>query len=74
MSPEEIQELLRKAGVSEDQWKYYTASSEELPGLFGFSGSQGSENFLAVLGDLTPQKFLKHTELLTNMVSNKQLI
>tara|TARA_R110001583_G_scaffold76295_1_gene208982 strand:- start:3908 stop:4543 length:636 start_codon:yes stop_codon:yes gene_type:complete len=51
MSPEEIQELLRKAGVSEDQWKYYTASSEELPGLFGFSGSQG-KRFAELFGGL----------------------
>mgnify|MGYP003147240303 CR=1 FL=1 len=40
MSPEEIQELLRKAGVGENQWKYYTASAEELPGLFGFNEAQ----------------------------------
>jgi hypothetical protein len=58
MSPEEIQELLRKAGVSEDQWKYYTASSEELPGLFGFSESQGKKfgELFGGLGQFDPTK------------------
>ena len=51
MSSEEIQELLRKAGVGEDQWKYYTATEEELPGLFGFSPFQ-TERFGQLFGGL----------------------
>jgi len=58
MTDEEIQELLRKAGVGEDQWKYYTASAEELPGLFGFSGSQGKKfgELFGGLGQFDPTK------------------
>jgi len=51
MSTEEIQELLRKAGVSEDQWKYYTSTAEQLPGLFGFSPFQ-TERFQQQFGGL----------------------
>jgi hypothetical protein len=58
MTDAEIQELLRKAGVGEDQWKYYTASAEELPGLFGFSGSQGKRfgELFGGLGQFDPTK------------------
>ena len=58
MSPEEIQELLRKAGIGEDQWKYYTSTAEELPGLFGFSGSQGKRfgELFGGLGQFDPTK------------------
>ena len=58
MTDEEIQELLRKAGVGEDQWKYYTASKEELPGLFGFNQAQGSKfgELFGGLGQFDPTK------------------
>jgi len=58
MTDEEIQELLRKAGVGEDQWKYYTASSEELPGLFGFSEYQGKKfgELFGGFGQFDPNK------------------
>ena len=61
MSTEEIQELLRKAGVSEDQWKYYTSTAEQLPGLFGFSPFQ-TERFqqqFGGLGQFDPTKTLE---------------
>ena len=51
MSSEEIQELLRKAGVGEDQWKYFTAGEKELPGLFGFTPFQ-TERFGQLFGGL----------------------
>ena len=51
MNPEQLQELLRKAGIGEDQWKYYTATEEELPGLFGFSPFQ-TERFGQLFGGL----------------------
>jgi len=49
MTDQEIQELLRKAGVGENQWKYYTASAEDLPGLFGFNEAQ-SKRFSELFG------------------------
>jgi len=48
MNPDEYEELLRKMGIGEDQFKYFTTGKEELPGLFGFTGDQSkrfSEQF-----------------------------
>ena len=58
MTDEEIQELLRKAGIGEDQLKYYTASSGELPGLFGFNQAQSSKfgELFGGLGQFDPSK------------------
>ena len=40
MNEEEIRELLNRAGVGENQQKYYTTDKDKIPGLFGFNEFQ----------------------------------
>lgn len=51
MDPEQYKELLRKMGIGEDQFKYFTTEKEDLPGLYGFTGEQ-SKRFLEQFGGM----------------------
>ena len=51
MDEEQYKELLRKMGIGEDQFKYFTTAKEELPGLYGFGANQ-SKQFLDQFGGM----------------------
>ena len=51
MNPDQYEELLRKMGIGEDQFKYFTTAKEDLPGLYGFTGQQ-SKRFLEQFGGM----------------------